>query len=136
MATEDNLDVSADVEITSNLDVDTIGEYTIKYIYKDIELIRNISVIDTQPPKITLYGNSIVYIAMGQEYNEPGFLAEDNYDGDITTKVRIDSEVDTSTEGEYVVNYLVSDSNENSTSYTRQVIVKTSPLTQSLEEFH
>ncbi len=30
MAVEDNIDVSADVQITSNLDVNTIGEYTIK----------------------------------------------------------------------------------------------------------
>ena len=47
---------------------------------------------------------------MGQTYIDPGYSANDNYDGNITSTVVENGLVDTSAEGTYFRNYNVTDS--------------------------
>jgi hypothetical protein len=69
---------------------------------------------DITPPEITLIGNSTVNIAIGETFEDPGATASDNVDGDITNDIEVGGdEVNTNTEGTYVITYNVSDAAGN-----------------------
>lgn len=53
-----------------------------------------------------------------------GATAIDDKDGDITNKIVITGNVDTSKEGTYIITYTVEDSSKNSATATRTVIVE------------
>ena len=84
---------------------------------------------DKTPPKITLKGKSNVSVKVGTEYKDEGCTAEDNYDGDLTSKVTITGKVDTQKEGTYTINYMVEDSAGNKTEKTRKITVKSTVAT-------
>lgn len=84
---------------------------------------RTIIYKDVVPPKISLSGNSKMYLEVGSSYSEPGYKATDDCDGDITSKVSVKGSVDTKTKGEYVIEYTVKDSYDNTTTVKRTVIV-------------
>ncbi len=67
---------------------------------------------DTTPPVITLIGGNIV-LTVGQPYTEQGATAFDNIDGDLTSNIVINSNVDIATVGDYTVTYDVSDAAGN-----------------------
>lgn len=81
--------------------------------------------VDHIGPKITLNGDMQLVIALGSTYEELGVASvEDNIDGKIdTSKVIIESNVDTSKLGSYEVTYTIRDKNYNKTVVTRTVIV-------------
>ena len=79
---------------------------------------------DTTKPVITLLGSSKVTIKLNSEYKDKGATAYDNIDKNITKKIKVTGNVDTSKEGTYKVVYKVSDKAGNEASKTRTVIVK------------
>lgn len=79
---------------------------------------------DIEKPKISLKGDTVLYISKGGSYNEPGFTATDNCEGDMTSSVIVDGKIDTSTSGTQKVNYKVIDKAGNETVVTRTVYVK------------
>ena len=79
---------------------------------------------DTEKPVITLIGDAVMEIMVGDEYIEPGAKANDNIDGDITARIKISGSVNTSQAGEYVIKYSVMDKHSNVTEAERKVIVK------------
>lgn len=83
----------------------------------------NIIVNDGVRPTIVLSGPSTVYVAVGGSYNEPGYSAKDNKDGNITSKVEVSSGIDLTRSGTYYKNYTVTDEAGNSAKVTRKVIV-------------
>ena len=103
-------------------------EYNIKYTVLDsagnkAEKIRHAIVVDDVPPQITLNGSSNTYIKQNEEYKEKGAKAEDEKDGDLTDKIEISGEVDSSKLGEYTITYKVSDTKGNEAVKTRKVTV-------------
>ena len=60
---------------------------------------------DEIAPLITLNGEKEITINLNDNYKDDGCKAEDNIDGDITSKVTITGEVDTKKEGEYTITY-------------------------------
>ncbi len=79
---------------------------------------------DTEPPFITLKGkNPMVLLADKDQYREPGAIAVDNVDGDLTSKIKITGNVDTHILDTFTITYTVSDSSENSSTKTRTIIV-------------
>ena len=46
---------------------------------------------DLTTPTIVLEGDSPYYIVLGETWEEPGYTATDNEDGDITANVKVDS---------------------------------------------
>ena len=88
-----------------------------------IEVIRKRSYEDNETPTIELKGSSEIILSKDTEYKEPGYRAKDNCDGDLTDKVIINGNVDTSKPGEYIITYTVSDGIGNNTSVERKVIV-------------
>lgn len=123
-----------DGDITDKVEIRKIEKdeenYDIKYTVKDssnneAKIIRHVKIIDNEAPVITLNGNNIVSIIVGNPYNESGANAIDNKDGDISSKIKISGTVDTSKEGVYTIKYTVQDTKGNSAEEHRKVIVNT-----------
>ncbi len=74
-------------------------------------------------PVLTLSGANPMNLNLGDTFTDPGATAIDEKDGDISAFIQVDSNVNTAVAGNYTVTYTVSDSNNNSASLTRSVIV-------------
>lgn len=81
--------------------------------------------IDNEPPEITLQGplSYPVYKGLPFEYEEPGFTAIDNMDGDMTDKVNVVNNVNIYKGGYYEVVYTATDSVGNTSREVRGVMV-------------
>ncbi len=112
--------VPKDVQVTREGEVspNAIGKYVIHYSARIGELTasaqRIVRVVDTQGPVITLVPDSGETILPGTVYEEPGFSAIDNVDGDITHKV-------VRTESAGLITYAVLDSSGNPASAQREI---------------
>lgn len=104
-------------------------EYMITYTVQDPGeivpnvAVRTVTVVDTLPPAIILEGETWSIITRGDEYTEPGYIALDECEGDLTDDVVVVGEVDAETSGFYPVTYSVSDSSGNTTVVMRTVVV-------------
>lgn len=128
-----NKDLTSNVKVSSNLDINKIGSYKINYSLNIIGFkynkVRKINVIDREKPVIKLNGDEVVYLYKGDVYIDKGAHAEDNYDGDISNKILIENNINNKKIGEYKVKYVIKDSSGNENSITRKVIVTTSKNT-------
>ena len=117
--------ISNDIKTTGDIDTSKIGTYYINYEIKvnnkKKELKRKITVVDKIAPAITLKEDSKKSYVIGTEYKDPGYTATDNYDGDITNKVIVKSNIDKTKPGDYTIKYSVSDSSGNITETIREV---------------
>lgn len=126
-------DFSRDVEIIGDVDINKVGMYEVKYyisnkfIKNDNYVVRKINVVDRVNPEIKLVGDNISFY-VGENYKEPGYSALDNYDGDITSNVKVIDNIDNKKAGNYEVVYSVVDSSNNSFEVKRKVEVKTKPV--------
>ena len=113
--------------VDSNVDETKVGSYEIKITAKYKKQTKTqtikVEVVDKKAPEITLTGDAEMTVEAGSEYADPGYSAQDNYDGDITDKVNVSGDVDTSKPGDYTVKYIVSDSSDNEAEASRTVHV-------------
>ena len=113
---EDGTPVS--VTLSGQVDSTRLGKYLIKYTAQSEGHIRTeyryVHIVDTEAPAITLTSNPNAYTLIGQTYQEEGFSATDNYDGNLTGKV-VCEEIDG------VMHYTVADSSGNTTTVTRKI---------------
>ena len=117
-----------DGDITKNVIIKKNAD-TIVYTVQDSsgnesKVERKIVIEDVKKPSIKLKGNKTMYLYLGDKYREPGYSASDNCDGNITKKVIKTGDVDTSKVGSYVINYTVKDSDGNSSTVKRTIIVR------------
>jgi hypothetical protein len=82
---------------------------------------------NTSAPVITLLGADPINLNLGDTFTDPGATAVDNIDGDITPDIQTTSDVDTNVAATYTVTYSVTDSDGNSASLSRSVIVRDEP---------
>tara|TARA_R110000737_G_scaffold57775_1_gene83224 strand:+ start:7075 stop:8349 length:1275 start_codon:yes stop_codon:yes gene_type:complete len=61
-------------------------------------------------PTIALLGERTQLLALGDDYLEPGAMALDEQDGDISSEIIINGQVNTNRIGDYLVRYSVTDS--------------------------
>lgn len=137
----DNVDgnLTGDVLVGGNLNVNAVGTYTVTYDVSDtsgnaaIQKTRSVQVIDTTAPVITLAGSSIS-VSVGQSYVEPGYSATDNVDGNLTGNVIVGGNLNTNTVGSYIVTYDVSDAAGNPAIQSRRTVevIDTTPPVISL----
>lgn len=106
------------IEIIGEVDNTKTGRYTIEYKSKffgfEFREYRYVDVVDNESPIITLTGKDEVTICPNTTYKEEGYVAVDNYDGDITSKVERFEEDD-------LIRYRVLDSNNNSHIVSRKI---------------
>ena len=100
------------------VDPNKLGTYKIKYKAdfrgRETELIRNVVVKDTVPPEINLIHDEYFFVQSGEYYEEEGFTAVDNYDGDITERVTREEK------GTQII-YTVADTSGNTTEVIRDI---------------
>ena len=99
------------------------GTYTIEYFVTDsdslsaLSIIRTIHVIEVgsnEIPVITLIGDAEMTINVGDSFTDPGATATDVEDGDLTEFISTTGVVNTTTAGTYIIEYFVSDFEQNS----------------------
>ena len=117
-----------DVKRSKNIDVTKLGEVEVTYTCKKLIFSKSIkvkySVTDNEGPKIELKGKQRAVIYVGEDYEEEGYTAKDNADGDVTDKVTIDKKYDNTKEGNYKINYSAVDSSNNKGETDREILVR------------
>ncbi len=112
---------NVEVTVSGSVDMEKLGTYQItykaQYLWLTKTAVREITVVDTAAPVITLKETPGYMTLPGEEYQEEGYTAADDYDGDITDKVQRRVEGDT-------VYYTVKDSSGNETAVQRTVLRK------------
>lgn len=110
-----------EVAVVTEGEVDTtrLGTYQIHYSARHerwhTEKIRTVQIVDTVAPKIWLAETPGSYVIPGQQYQEEGFMARDNYDGDLTDSVK-------KTVLEDRIIYAVEDSSGNREEAIREIV--------------
>jgi hypothetical protein len=140
-ATYKGEDVTDKVKVTHNIYSNAVGKYQVVFSYtvenKEYKVTKTIEIKDETKPEITLKSGDTIMVVLGDKYNEPGYTAIDDYDGDLTSNVKVSGEVNTDKEGTYTLKYTVTDSSDNKAVIKRKVTVTTnSPLTMSLKDFN
>ena len=109
------------VEIGEHEDVYGTGMFTISYsasyLWLDATAVRTLVVEDKIAPVITLVTDPDAFTLPGQAYQEEGYTAYDNCDGDITDRVQR-----TVTDTEVI--YTVTDNAGNRTEVRRTIVYK------------
>ena len=110
-----DVDVASQGQVSS----DQLGSYSITYtaklLGKTATVQRTVTVVDTTAPTIVLVHKDNAFTLPGHNYQEEGFVAEDNHDGDITHKVqRMISDG--------FVHYRVTDSSGNVAEVKREIV--------------
>ena len=120
------------VKVTGKVNVKRIGKYKlkykVKYLFKTKKVYRTIIIVDKEKPVITLNGDISIELFVGDNYEEPGYKASDNYDKDLTDKVVVYSNLDTTKVGDYTIKYSVKDSSDNYVEVVRNIKVKERPI--------
>lgn len=129
----DNEGKAVDFEIfvdTRGFNANVIGDYTVTYTAYDdngteIKAVRKVSVVFTDAVAPEIYGASDTSIVVGDTSftTAKDVSAVDNIDGNITSSITIEGEVDVWKLGEYTVKYSVLDSANNKKEITRKVTV-------------
>lgn len=87
------------------------------------EIVRTLVYQDKIAPSIELKGSNYESIYLNEKFQDPGIIAKDNCDGDLSKEVKIKGKVDTSKCGTYELVYSVLDKNENESTVKRVVTV-------------
>ncbi|AUW07042.1 Ig domain-containing protein [Vibrio campbellii] len=128
-------DISNRVQVSYDkpIDTDTVGTYTITYKVTDKAgnkatasrkvTVKSKAVADTEKPQITLKGGEEITVYLNDEFQDPGFTATDNVDGDISKRVQVSGKPDTGTVGTYTLTYKVTDTAGNEATAKRVVEV-------------
>ena len=110
-----------EVSVNGYVDTGKIGTFILQYAVTTAEgisaLQRQVDVVDTKGPVITLVTDPNKFTVPGQPYEEEGYTAKDNHDGDVTASV-------VRVEENGVVTYTATDSFGNTTTVTRTIVYK------------
>lgn len=119
-------DLTSQVIVKDNLDTKTIGTYTIVYSINNKRVTRTIHVVAKSEFDTTIHlsGDKNIYLKVGDSFTDPGCTAIDTVDGNLTDKVVVNSNVDTTKKGIYRIVYSVVNSSGITTSETRTIIVE------------
>ncbi|WP_120745760.1 OmpL47-type beta-barrel domain-containing protein [Paenibacillus ginsengarvi] len=112
-------DLTGRITVTGLVDASRLGSYVLRYEVTDqagnpaIPVTRSVRVTDTIRPIITLRGEPEMSIGYGVSFIDPGAVAKDNYDGDISGSIRVSGYVDSRKPGVYELRYQAEDSSGN-----------------------
>lgn len=119
-----------DGELTDNIEIVETDNLVTYKLYDSssnyFEVQREVIHKDVEKPAITLNGGDIT-LYVGSSYNEPGYSVNDNCDGDLTSKVAVSGNIDTSKTGDYYKTYQVIDSAGNIGEVKRKITVQYKP---------
>jgi len=124
------------VIVSSDVDPNTVGIYTITYTATDDQgtpgdpsddliatVTRTVNVVDTTDPTITPNGASPMTVECHAAFTDPGASATDTCAGDLDSAIQVSGTVDPNTVGTYTLTYTVSDASGNEATAERTVNV-------------
>lgn len=118
---KDGISVDAEVTSRSNVETSVPGSYSVtydaKWLFLEGQGSRTVTVVDRTPPEITLNYILSYFTTPGEAYQEEGFTAVDEIDGDLTGQV-LSEEVD----GRVI--YTVTDASGNTATAEREIVYK------------
>ncbi|MFC2137044.1 DUF5011 domain-containing protein [Bacteroidota bacterium] len=76
---------------------------------------------DKEDPEITLKGQAYMKLPLQEDYVEPGFTANDDKDGNITSRVTVTDSIIPDTVGIYTITYSVKDGKDKESTAIREV---------------
>lgn len=131
-------DYSDEITVTSNLNPQKLGTYTLHYTFDKYQkqVQRTVRVVDTTPPKIQLKEGNSIRVFENKTFQDPGYQAMDAYDGDVSDQVKVTGSVNTQKQGKYVLTYSVKDANGNEAHVQRHVQVCADPTMTKLYYDH
>lgn len=104
-----------------------VGEYEKEYVLshfgRTYSITRVIHVVDKTPPMLELNGDLELTLSSIEFFQEEGYTASDNYDGDLTEAVTVSKEYDDNT-STCILTYSVQDSSGNVSHAQRSISVK------------
>ena len=119
---------------TSDVKPNSPGIYYVTYCVQDASgnepeegcAIRTVYVVvDQTAPELKLTGANPLYLdVIADKFHDPGAVAFDSTDGNLTTAIQRTGEVNTFKIGTYVLTYTVQDAQGNVATITRDVIVR------------
>jgi len=124
-------DLSNNVVLTSDLDCTVPGVYSINFNLEDASGNKAdqktryvIVVLDKTAPVITMNGNAKMQIDQCATFTDPGAVAIDNIDGNLSSTIQVKGSVNSSVVGDYTILYTVKDAQGNTSTATRTVLVR------------
>lgn len=132
--TDNGKEVTDKVIVTNTVDVDKVGSYDVIYELGNVSVRRKVEVLskNSNYSYIYLKGKTVDYIKLGNVYNDPGYMAIDTIDGNITSKVSIDGKVDYNKVGTYKIIYSVLNSRGAVASVNRLVVITDASINLTL----
>ncbi|EGW53319.1 beta strand repeat-containing protein [Candidatus Endoriftia persephonae] len=125
-------DISANISVSGSVNSSLVGSYSLSYNVSDAAgnaattVTRTVNVVDTTAPVIALNGGSPLVLEAGTTpFSDPGAIATDNVDGNISANITVSGSVNRAVVGVYSLTYSVSDAAGNNASATRSVTVNT-----------
>ena len=82
-------DVSSQIQIKSDLNLEKPGTYTITYTLGNLDAERHITVKSKMDPVLKLKGGASLNVKLGEAFKDPGFSAEDKKGTDLTKQVDV-----------------------------------------------
>lgn len=103
-------DMTSEIHISGEVNPNQVGTYKMIYQIKTFgitsSLVRFVNVVDTKSPVLQLKGEEQVRVCPKKEYEEEGYEAYDEYDGNLTDQIQVKQE-------ENQIFYSVKDSSNN-----------------------
>lgn len=118
--------INNEVKVKGKVNSDKLGTYEVVYEVPGLfgkKVVRTIEVVDNEKPNIIIDATKKIYLCPGSKYVKEEVQVKDNYDGDISKKLVIESD-------DKKVTYSVKDSSGNKTKVVRDIVYddKTSPV--------
>ena len=118
--------INNEVKVKGKVNSDKLGTYEVVYEVPGLfgkKVVRTIEVVDNEKPNIIIDATKKIYLCPGSKYVKEEVQVRDNYDGDISKKLVIESD-------DKKVTYSVKDSSGNKTKVVRDIVYedKTSPV--------
>ena len=124
-------DLSNKVDLTSDLDCQAAGVYSINFDLEDASGNKAetktrtiIVVLDRTGPVVTLQGSDTMTVEQCGTFTDPGAVANDAVDGDLTSAIKVIGTVDPAIVGDYNIVYSAKDAQGNETVVNRLVRVR------------
>lgn len=130
-------DLTSEISIKSNLNINRPGEYEIVYSFGDITKTRYITVIRKKQEYSYIYltpvdNNVDIYLNVGNKYIEPGYKVFNTEGKDLNNRVNITGNVNTSKKGTYKLVYSLTDDNNVTITAERTIFVLDTDIHLSL----
>ncbi len=113
-------DITDEVSIDGKVNTTKLGDYDITYtvgkgLFKR-KITRHVHVSDTEKPKLSI-DKKDMYVCPDAKPQKENVKATDNYDGDLTKKIKVKI-------GKDKITYAVEDSSKNKTVITKKIVYK------------